>query len=283
MAETLDIDGEPEETDADAEKRGERDPGAGKRELKKSSVLIDEDDAPLSADDENNGHQHFRTRPVYKRPAFLIGGIIVLLVVAIFGIRYWLYARSHETTDDAFVDGHIIQVSPKASGYVARIYVTDNQQVKAGDLLAELDARDYEAKVTQAKAALDAGLAQQHQAQTQVTLTRANTRSNVQQAAAGVRQARSGVSGSAGQRAAERSRISQAAAGVSSALANVDQSRAELTAGPGGGRARQRRRAPLSGALQQRRDLATTTRCCCRRRPHSRCAGRSCASKSRGV
>jgi membrane fusion protein (multidrug efflux system) len=230
MPETADIDGETEGTDADAAKSGESSPDAGKRDPKEMAVPVGNEGRPLIADDEGNGHQHFRKQPVYKRPAFLIGATIVLLVAALLGIRYWLYARSHETTDDAFIDGHIIQVSPKASGYVARIYVTDNQQVNAGDLLAELDARDYEAKVAQAKAALDAGLAQQHQAQTQVTLTRANTRSNVQQAAAGVRQARSGVEGAQANAAAERTRISQAASGVSSAQANVDQSRAELTA-----------------------------------------------------
>jgi membrane fusion protein (multidrug efflux system) len=230
MPETADINGEPEGTNADAAKRGESDPNAGKRDPKETAAPVGDEGRPLIADDDANGHQHFRKRPVYKRPAFLIGAAIVLLLAALFGIRYWLYARSHETTDDAFIDGHIIQVSPKASGYVARIYVTDNQQVNAGDLLVELDARDYEARVAQAKAALDAGLAQQHQAQTQVTLTRANTRSNVQQAAAGVRQARSGVQGAQANASAERSRISQAASGVSSALANVDQSRAQLAA-----------------------------------------------------
>jgi membrane fusion protein, multidrug efflux system len=196
----------------------------------KKSVLVDEHSQPLSTDEDANGHQHFRSRPVYKNPRFLIGAFIVLLIVVVFGLRYWLYARSHESTDDAFIDGHIVQVSPKASGYVAKIYVTDNQQVKAGDLLAELDARDYEAKVTQAKAALDAGLAQQHQARTQITLTRANTSANVKQAVAGVRQARSGVAGAEANAAAERSRINQSSAGVSSAQANVDQARAQLNA-----------------------------------------------------
>ena len=224
MAET-----EPEGTNADAAKSGESDPNAG-RDPQETAAPVGDEGRPLIADDDANGHQHFRKRPVYKRPAFLIGAAIVLLLAALFGIRYWLYARSHETTDDAFIDGHIIQVSPKASGYVARIYVTDNQQVNAGDLLVELDARDYEARVAQAKAALDAGLAQQHQAQTQVTLTRANTRSNVQQATAGVRQARSGVQGAQANASAERSRINQAASGVSSALANVDRSRAQLAA-----------------------------------------------------
>ncbi len=228
MAETLDTDGEPKGTDPGAEKRAES--VQAKPDVKATAAVVDDDARTLSDDDDGNGHPHYKPRPLYKRPAFLIGAIIVLLLVAIFGIDYWLYARSHETTDDAFIDGHIIQVSPKASGYVAKLYVTDNQQVKAGDLLAELDARDYEAKVAQAKAALDAGLAQQRQAQSQVTLTRANTSSNVQQAAAGVRLARSGVQGAQANAAAEHTRISQAAAAVSSARASVDQSRAELNA-----------------------------------------------------
>ena len=53
-------------------------------------------------------------RPFYKRRGVLIIGAVVLLIGAIVGVRYWLYARSHESTDDAFIDGHIIQVSPKA-------------------------------------------------------------------------------------------------------------------------------------------------------------------------
>ena len=82
-----------------------------------------------------------RRRPFYKRRGVIIIAVVVLLLGTIFGVRYWLYARSHESTDDAFIDGHIIQVSPKASGYVSKIYVTDNQQVKEGDLIAELVAR----------------------------------------------------------------------------------------------------------------------------------------------
>src|SRR4030095_11817263 len=103
--------------------------------------------------------QRKRPRPLYKRPVVLVIAAIVFLVGAIVGVRYWLYARSHESTDDAFIDGHIIQISPKASGYVSKLYVTDNQEVKAGDLLVELDARDYEARLERAKAALAAGLA----------------------------------------------------------------------------------------------------------------------------
>jgi len=187
--------------------------------------LVDEYGEPLT--DE---HEHARKRPLYRRPAFLIGASLILLLAIFFGVRYWVYARSHETTDDAFIDGHIIQVSPKVSGNVVKIYVSDNQTVNAGDLLAELDARDLQAKIDQAKAALNAGMAQQKQAQTQVTLTRATTRANVRQAAAGVQQARSGVSGARAGAASERSRTTQSSAGINTAEANMQQARAQLGA-----------------------------------------------------
>src|SRR5919197_59290 len=171
-----------------------------------------------------------RRRPLYRRPAFLVVAALVLLVAVVTGLRYWAYARTHESTDDAFIDGHIVQVSPKVSGYVARVYVTDNQQVKEGDLIVELDARDYEARLEAARAALAAGLARQREAQAGVSLTRATTRANVQQASSGVQQARSGVESARAAAAAERSRISQAGAGVATAQAGVAQAQAQVAA-----------------------------------------------------
>ena len=165
-----------------------------------------------------------------RRRTLFIVGALVLLVGAILGLRYWLYARAHETTDDAFIDGRIVQVSPKVSGYVAKVYVKDNQEVQSGDLIAELDARDYEAKLEQAKAALAAGEARLREAHTSVELTRANTRATTQQAAATVQQARTGVASSRAAAAAERSRISQSSAGVATAQANLAQARSQVAA-----------------------------------------------------
>jgi len=169
-------------------------------------------------------------RPLYKRPAVLILASIVLLVGAIIGARYWLYARSHESTDDAFIDGHIIQISPKASGYVAKVYITDNQQVKAGDLIVEIDARDYQTRLQQAKAALEAGLAKENEARTTVSLTRATTSANMQQASATVQRMRSGVESSRAGASSSQSRASQAASAVSTAQANLEQARAQVEA-----------------------------------------------------
>jgi membrane fusion protein (multidrug efflux system) len=186
------------------------------------------------AADSDNSHietgRQIKKKPLYKRPVFLIIAAIVLIVAGIFVVRYWLYARSHESTDDAFIDGHIIQLSPKISGYVAKVHVKDNQEVKEGDLLVEIDPSDYETRLQQAQAALDAGQARLKEARTGVELTRANTKASMQQATATVQQARSGVASSRAAAAAERSRINQAGAGVTTAQANVEQARSQVAA-----------------------------------------------------
>jgi len=169
-------------------------------------------------------------RPFYKRRSVLIIAGVVLLVGAIIGVRYWLYARSHESTDDAFIDGHIIQINPKVAGYIAKVYVNDNQQVKAGDLLVEIDTRDYEVRLRQAQAALDAGLARENEARRNVTLTRANTAATVQQARAAVQRSRSEVASQRAGAASAQSGATQAAAAVQTAQANVAQTQAQVTA-----------------------------------------------------
>jgi membrane fusion protein (multidrug efflux system) len=213
----------------------------GKEEESKSDIeqgaVHDEYPAGSSEDEQNKTGgvetetlELVRKRPLYKRPAFLIVAAVVLVVGLIFGLRYWAYARSHESTDDAFIDGRIVQVSPKVSGYVAKVYVKDNQEVKEGDLVAEIDARDFESRLEQARAALAAGTARLKEARTGVELTRATARANVQQASATVQQARSGVETQRAAAAAERTRITQAGAGVAAAQANVAQARSQVAA-----------------------------------------------------
>jgi membrane fusion protein (multidrug efflux system) len=194
---------------------------------RKEPVLLDEHGEPLQPEPVDATPAK---RPLYRRPAFLIAAVIVLLIAAAVGINYWLYARSHESTDDAFIDAHVTAVSPKISGYVAKIHVKANQQVKKGDLLVEIDPRDYQAKLDQAKAALAAGEARLKEAQTGVELTRVNSRASVQQASGTVQQAQAGVAAQRAQAAAERTRIGQAAAGVNAAQANLQQAQAQVDA-----------------------------------------------------
>jgi membrane fusion protein (multidrug efflux system) len=228
MAEVLDQTESKEERERKAEALG---PTPVVEATDESEARSAEEEEVAGADDASDETGVvIKKRPLYKRPVFLVVAAIVLIVGAIFGLRYWAYARSHESTDDAFIDGHIIPISPKVSGYVAKVYVSGNQLVKKGDLLAEIDARDYEARVAQAQAALQAGMARLKEAHSGVDLTRATARANMQQASATVQQARSGVASSRAAAAAERSRISQAGAGVATAQANVSQARSQVAA-----------------------------------------------------
>lgn len=169
-------------------------------------------------------------RPFYKRRPVQIVAAVVVLVGLFFGVRYWLYARSHESTDDAFIEGHIIQISPKVSGYVARVHVDDNQQVKAGDLLVEIDARDYEVRLQQARSALDAARARENEAQSNVSLTRATTAANVQQARATVSRAQTAVATSRAAAGSTANRATQAGSAISTAEANLAQAQAQVKA-----------------------------------------------------
>ena len=203
---------------------------ASDAEQSKVSPTVEQPKQDPSLPQADDASSDTAERPFYKRPAVLAIAAIILSIGAIVGGRYWLYARAHESTDDAFIDGHIIQISPKVSAYVAKVYITDNQPVKVGDLLIELDPRDYELKLQQAKAALDAGLARHAEAQTNVSLSRATGAANIQQASATVRQARSDVESSRAGAASDQSRASQAASAVATAQANLQQARAQVSA-----------------------------------------------------
>jgi membrane fusion protein (multidrug efflux system) len=69
-----------------------------------------------------------------------------------YGHYYWTTGRYLVTTDDAYVDAHSVLISPKVSGYIAQVPVNDNQPVKAGQVIARIDPRDYKTALDQAHA-----------------------------------------------------------------------------------------------------------------------------------
>src|ERR1044071_1369710 len=114
-------------------------------------VLDEQPDVDVHHDDDEPAKIK---KPFYRRPLVIVIGTILLLLGLIYGLRYYAYARSHESTDDAFIDGDVVQISPKAQGHVLRVHVTDNQPVKKGDLLVEIDPSDFQARLDQARAPL---------------------------------------------------------------------------------------------------------------------------------
>ncbi len=94
--------------------------------------------------------------------------IIVAVAAIIFGTIYFIHSLSYQSTDDAFIQGHIVSISSRVDGHVSKVYIKDNQHVNKGDLLAELDPNDYKASAALAEAALVAAQAAEEQADAQV-------------------------------------------------------------------------------------------------------------------
>ena len=126
---------------------------------------------------------------------FIVIAVIILLVIGA-GIFYWRSTFS-EDTDDAQVDGDLYQVSSRVTGQVIKVYVEDNQPIKVGDPIAEIDPRDYQVALEQAQANLASAQAAAIQATVNVPITSVNvntsvstTGSDVQGSSASVEQAR---------------------------------------------------------------------------------------------
>lgn len=94
------------------------------------------------------------TRHFYEKKRVVVPAVTALILL-ILGTIASINSIFFKSTDDAFVEGHIITVAPKVSGQVEKLLVEDNMEVKKGDLLLEIEARDYEAKLKQSKAKLE--------------------------------------------------------------------------------------------------------------------------------
>ena len=131
-------------------------------------------------DEEPDRNVEQKSGPVRGRKR-LIAGIAVLLV-AIAAFVWWLHARKFEDTDDAQVDGYISSISSRVTGTVIRVAVEDNQAVKQGDVLVELDATDLEVALAQARAAVAQAEAAVAAEQPNVSITATSNRAAVQTA-----------------------------------------------------------------------------------------------------
>ncbi|HYA88888.1 MAG TPA: HlyD family secretion protein [Nitrospirota bacterium] len=107
-----------------------------------------------------------------KRAFAIVGVIICIGLVA--GFFYNNYRKTHVSTDDAFVDGNIHTIAAKINGTVKAIYVDDNQSVKKGDLLVEIDPVDNAVRLQEAKSALSVEKAKLAEAETKIESAKAN-------------------------------------------------------------------------------------------------------------
>ena len=120
-----------------------------------------------------NSRQPARKTTGSKRSS---GYLRILAVIAILGVGLaaWIYYRHfiapYESTDDAFVNADVTMIAPQVAGSVVRLAVKDNQEVNQGDLLLEIDPRDYQAKLDLARAGFAAAKGRLQQASTQISV-----------------------------------------------------------------------------------------------------------------
>ena len=165
--------------------------------------------------------------PNIRRIAILVGAIVVILLL-IWGVRYFLYARTHQTTDDAKVDADAVAVTSKLSERVANILVDSDQQVRKGQLLVQLDDQDERSRLLQAQGAVAAQRAQAAAAQANVSLTQQTVSAQNQESQGGITQAQSGISNAQANVAQAQAGVVQAQAAVPAALQALNRANADL-------------------------------------------------------
>ncbi len=158
-----------------------------------------------------------------ERPRSRRKGIVLIVIVVIVLIAAGLWWRSTftEDTDDAQINGHLIQVSSRIAGQVTKVDVQENHWVNAGDEICELDPRDFQVAVENAQAALASAEANAAAAQVSIPITTANTGSNLTSAGADVSGARAQVEQAEQQLDAANARVAQARANATKAQSDL--------------------------------------------------------------
>ena len=120
---------------------------------------------PETADENGEGG---KKTSLFRKPKFWIILIIVVAVIAVGAVLYWLHSRQYESTDDAFIDAHIVRLAPQVSGTLIQVAQVDNRHVEAGRLLAVIRPTSPEAQLAEAQANVQQAISQEKQAEAQV-------------------------------------------------------------------------------------------------------------------
>jgi membrane fusion protein (multidrug efflux system) len=157
-----------------------------------------------------------------KRRSRLVWAGLALLLVGLFGSGYRLcqYLTSYESTDDAQIDGHVNAVSARIHGQIIEVLVQDQQIVKAGDVLAKIDARDYEIAVARAEADLADAEATTRSSQISVPITATTTTGTLLTAKSSAMEVKAGLNSAKRQFVASQARLEIARAQVREAEAD---------------------------------------------------------------
>lgn len=156
-----------------------------------------------------------------SRRKFIIIAVLIFLVVG--AVLFYWHSTFTEDTDDAQVDGNLYQVSSRVTGQVIKVYVDDNQKVQVGQLLAEIDPKDYQVALEQAQANLASAQAAAIQANVNVPITSTNVSTNQSTTGSDVQGAIAAVAQAQKLEQAAAARVDQAKANALKAKLDVER------------------------------------------------------------
>src|ERR1700761_5052076 len=206
------------------EKRGGNDDEGEKR--RSSDNRKDNNDRDHDEEDSDGNEQDDEKddKPsIFQNPWVRIGIVVVVILLLVGGLIWWLIERQYEDTDDAFIDTHIVHISPQIAGQVIAVRVNDNQRVRKGQMLVEIDSADADTRLAQVQA-------QQAQAETQIAQAMAAERGAAAQAQNAERDlARYRLLQRTSPLAVAQQQIDQAVAAERNAIAQRDSARAQIS------------------------------------------------------
>ncbi len=133
-------------------------------------------------------------KKLQNRPAVIVLLVVVVIIGLFFGVRWIGHRLNYTSTDDAQVNADILPISFKVPGRIKAILVSEGDQVKAGDKIAELDATDYELALKETQASLEVARRNLDKAQSALELTRTRTSIGVMQSSSSLDQVEGSVS-----------------------------------------------------------------------------------------
>lgn len=157
----------------DRSRRDDSDGGDRDADKNKDADGDEDGDADGDKDGDNDEDEGPRKPPPYKRPVFWIVVAIVATVLIVGGVLFWLYKRQYQSTDDAFVDAHIVRIAAQVEGKLTHVAAADNRHVEPGALLATIEPQGPQANLAQARAQALQAEAQIQQAEAQAESARA--------------------------------------------------------------------------------------------------------------
>lgn len=160
-----------------------------------------------------------------RRKSILFASILGVVILA-GAIAFWLYSRTYESTDDAQVDGHLNGVTSRIDGVVKAVYVEENQPIQVGQLVAEMDSRDYEVALEQSQAQFLKAQAQLRAENPNIPIIQSSSRTNISTSQSEVLNSEAGVAAAERDQAAALSRLQETEANNAKAQSDVGRYKA---------------------------------------------------------